>query len=183
MKFILVSLLFLFLIIIPGSSSLHAQAGSNSGKPIPMTRLRSCLVPCSFAYYSGLDEPLRLIITDPDAWREIWKRIHSNHSELPPLPEVDFSRDKILVVALGARPTGGYGIIIDGAYERDDRIEVIVQSQSPGKSCMTTQAVIQPVDIVLLPKMDRPIVFQEKEEVLECEHNANSTATQLTRDI
>jgi hypothetical protein len=76
-----------------------------------------------------------------------------------------------VVVALGARPTGGYGIIIDGAYERDNRIEVIVQSQSPGKSCATTQAVTQPVDIVLLPKMDRPIDFRENEYVHECQGN------------
>jgi hypothetical protein len=83
MKYILVRLTVLLLIIIPGSPIIHGQGGSNSGKPIPITRLRSCQVPCSFAYYSGLDDQLKLLICDAEAWRDIWKRIHSNSSELP----------------------------------------------------------------------------------------------------
>ncbi len=74
----------------------------------------------------------------------------------------------LIVVALGGRPTGGYGIIVDRAYERDDRLEVIIRIQTPGKTCINTAATTQPVDIVRLPKTERSVVFRETEIVHDC---------------
>lgn len=179
MKQLLISLFVLLLMIIPGSSKLRGgQAGSNSRKTVPVTRLRTCLAPCSFTSNSGLGDPLRVVIRDQEAWHDMWKRIHSTVVVgLPPLPEIDFAREMVVVVALGARPTGGYGVIVDGAYERDDRLEVIVSVQSPGKSCMLTQAVTQPVDIVRIPKTNRSVVFKDKENVHECDQKRKPAVT------
>jgi hypothetical protein len=87
---------------------------------------------------------------------------------LPPLPEIDFSREIVIVVALGVRPSGGYGIIVDGAYERDKQLKIVVRSISPGKGCIVTAALTQPVDIVRLPKTVRSVVFREAEVMHEC---------------
>ncbi len=98
----------------------------------------------------------------------MWKQIYSLRWPLPPLPKIDFSKEMVVVVALGGRPTGGYGIVVDGAYERDERLEISVSSHSPRKSCFLTQGITEPVDIVRLPKTERSVVFRETEVVHEC---------------
>ncbi len=175
MKYTLLTFFALLLISLPGHSILRTgQEGTNQGTPVPITPLRPKPCPSceparvSFTYNSGLDDPLRVLIRDGEAWSQMWKRIHSRGWPLPPLPEIDFSREMVVVVALGARPTGGYGIIVDGAYERNDRLEIIIRKQTPGKTCFNTQSVTQPVDIVRLPKMERLVVFKEDEVVHEC---------------
>ncbi len=148
----------------------NGQARPSGGKPVPITRLRSCVpLPCPFTYNSDLNEPVRVLIRDREAWSEMWKRIHRK-GPLPvaELPEINFSQETVVVVAMGSRPTGGHVIFIDGVYERDGRLKVKVSSQSAGKNCMVTQALTQPVDIVRIPKSDLPVAFIENKVVHEC---------------
>src|SRR5215211_7596813 len=77
---------------------------------VPIVRLRS--EPYSFAYNTGLVQPVRLVVRDTDTWRSTWSRIYERHSPVPPLPEVDFSKEAIIVAALGQRGSGGYSIIL-----------------------------------------------------------------------
>jgi hypothetical protein len=106
------------------------------------------------------------VIHNREAWVEMWKRIYNAN---PPdqamalLPEVDFSREMLIVAALGERPTGGYGIIIDSACEQEKELEVVVRSISRLR-CGVTQSLTQPLDIVRLPKSELRVVFREIEE-------------------
>jgi hypothetical protein len=121
----------------------------------------------SFTYNSGIEDPLRVVIRDRDAWRDIWKRIHRPLGELPSLPEIDFSLEMVVVVALGARPTSGYGITVDRAYERDDQLEIVVRRASQ-KHCGVFSMMTAPVDIVRLPKTKHTVVFRETDFVHVC---------------
>ncbi len=157
-----------------GFSLLQAgQEGADAGTPVPVTPLRESCATCaprgSFEVYTGITDRQRLVIRDREAWREVWKRIYAQRSPTPPLPEIDFAKEMLVVVAMGEKSTGGYGIIIDGASERDDRLAIKVRGISPGKGCMTTQALTAPVDIVRLKKTERPVVFRESETVHDCE--------------
>lgn len=87
---------------------------------------------------------------------------------LPELPKIDFSREMIVMLALGTRPSGGYGIIVDKAYLRVGRLEKVVRKESPGRNCSVTMELTKPVDVVRLPKIDREVVFREKEIVHSC---------------
>jgi protease stability complex PrcB-like protein len=177
LKHTLLSLVIVLLITFSSCSVLSgARQASYPGKPVPITSLgpKRSGPRWSFANNSGLWDRLRVVIRDIGEWSDVWKRInspdptHGPYSPLPPLPEIDFSRDMLIVVALGARPTGSYGIIIDGAYEKDNRLEIVVRSVSPGKSCFVTQSYTQPVDIVRVARTERPVVFRETELVHEC---------------
>jgi hypothetical protein len=116
-----------------------------------------------------------VVIRDRDAWLDVWKRIHrldpnrGPHPEPPPLPEIDFSREMIVVAAMGARPTSGYAIVIDGAYayDRNYRLEVVVRSVE-NRNCAAFQVMTAPVDIVRLPRTERFVVFREVEVVPDC---------------
>jgi hypothetical protein len=177
MKRALLFLLVLFLVSFSGHTALQAnQETGDQGTPVPVTQLgpKRSGPRWSFTSNSGISDRLRMVIRDREAWLDVWKRIHSpgpTHgpsSTVPPLPEIDFSREMLIVVTSGARPTGGYGIIVDAAYERHDQFEIVVRTISPGKGCFVTQAVTQPVDIVRLPKTERSVVFREIEVVQEC---------------
>src|SRR5712671_3246759 len=115
MKRALVSSLILLLISFSADSALRPNQGvAYQGTPVPITQLgpKRSGPRWSFTDVSGITDPLRMVIRDRDAWREMWKRVHHGQfPELPSLPEIDFSREMIVVAALGGRPTSGYGII------------------------------------------------------------------------
>jgi hypothetical protein len=161
--------------MIAGVCVLALTAGCGSSDPtqpvgpsLPIVRLRSD--PYSFAIYSGLDSPERLVVRDAATWQTVWNQIYRGQSPVPPAPSVDFSRDMIVVVALGARPSSGYNILIDGASElANDGVSVIVDSSSPGSNCVDAQVLTQPVDIARVPLRQGPVSFVERSHETACE--------------
>jgi len=135
--------------------------------PVPVVRLRA--EPYSFASYSGLIEPQRLVVRDPAAWAETWAVIWARHSPLPELPQVDFAHEMLVVAALGARSTGGYGIVVDSAVATADHVDVWIRTISPGSGCVVTLAVSQPVDIARLPRSDGVVRFHDRTEEHTCQ--------------
>lgn len=112
-----------------------------------------------------------MVIRDREAWVEMWKRIYGQQpidEIMALLPEVDFSREMLIVAALGERPTGGFGIIVDSACEREKELEIVVRSISRVTCGGVTQSLTQPLDIVRLPKTELPVVFREIEVVDDC---------------
>jgi hypothetical protein len=66
----------------------------------------------------------------------------------------------IVVAAMGQRPSSGYSIIIDGACQGHDQVEVFVSSiETPCGAALGV--VTYPADAVRLPRSDLPVVFRE----------------------
>ena len=137
------------------------------GTPIEITRLRS--EPYSFTFYSGFDQPARLVIRDQPSWEAAWERLYLRSRPVPPLPEIDFSREVVVLVALGNRATGGYGILIDGAATTASEATILVRSISPGAKCGVTAALTQPVDIARMTRRQIDVRFSERSEVQQCD--------------
>ena len=135
------------------------------GRAVPLVRLRA--EPYSLTYSSGLTQPERIVIRDEAAWREVWAAIWRRHSPQP-LPEVDFSQEMLVVVALGERPTGGFGILADSAFADDKELVIRVRTITPGPRCGTTQALTQPVDVARVPRTALAVRFRDQPEVHEC---------------
>jgi hypothetical protein len=137
------------------------------GPELPLTRLRA--EPYSFTFYSGLDSPQRLVVRDDASWQTLWNEIHSRGTPVPPVPAIDFSREMIVVAAMGTRSTGGYGILLESASEYGtDGIAISVLSISPGSNCGVTLAFTTPVDIARLPLHPGPVRFIERGETTVC---------------
>lgn len=151
-----------------GSLACGSAPGTPSEADVPITVTRLRPEPASFTYSSGLKEPRRIVVRDQAAWRDIWTSIWRGHSPEPPLPEIDFGREMVVVAALGERPTGGYSIFIDSASEGPAGVTIRIRSVSPGAGCVTTQALTQPVDIARLPRRDGALAFVERVETQEC---------------
>jgi hypothetical protein len=147
-------------------ATLRSETGAPEGTVLPVTRLRA--EPYSFAYYSGMTDSVRLAIRDVAEWRQAWTALERGSSPERPLPEIDFTREMVTVAALGTRYSGGFSIYVDSAYQHADHVEVVIRKVSPGKQCVVTGALTQPVDIARLPATTLPVRFRERATVHDC---------------
>ena len=101
------------------------------------------------------EKPFRLVIKNRDEFGNFWKQLPG------PLPEVDFSKEMVVVAVMGERPSCCNWTIIDGACEVDGQVEVFI-SNVDGTLCGGQLAVLtSPADAVRLPRTDLPVVFRE----------------------
>jgi hypothetical protein len=113
---------------------------------------------------TGINESRRLVIRDANAWAEFWSELGAGDR-----PEVDFSRDLVVAVAAGQRPSGGHEIAVEEIAQSNGELTIGVVETAPGPNCMTTSALTQPVDVVAIPKVNaRSWSFVERKEVRGC---------------
>ncbi len=109
------------------------------------------------------DKALRLVIKSRDEFADLWKQLTAHNppgNGVPPLPEVDFSKEMLVVSAMGQRPSSGYWTIIDGACEVDGQLEVFITNVE-NTQCGGFTVLTYPADAVRLPRSDLPVVFRE----------------------
>ena len=177
--------IFLIIVILGGLIYANAQQSDSQGTPVPIKQLGPPRTGprTSYASMNCTREPARLVVRDQEAWDKLWNRLFNDAKcdsiswtrnedgtftrNIMPAPEVDFTREMIVIAARGESPSGGYSIIIDKVYEIGDKLEVVVRSISQG-SCMATTNVTRPVDIVRMAKTERQTVFREIKAVWDC---------------
>lgn len=113
---------------------------------------------------TGIGESRRLVIRDANTWAAFWSELAVGDR-----PAVDFTRDVVVAVAAGQRPTGGYEIVINNVSVRAGDLSVEVLETTPGPNCMTSAALTQPVDVVVVPAVNvRGWSFIEKKDIRGC---------------
>ncbi|MCO6176196.1 protease complex subunit PrcB family protein [Flavobacterium sp. NRK F10] len=70
------------------------------------------------------------------------------------LLNVDLEQNNVLVLHLGQRNSGGYGIEIEKMYEKKNILYIKTKEIKPGKGDMVTMALTNPFTIVLIPKKE-----------------------------
>ena len=121
-----------------------------------------------YTQYSGIADSLRITIRDVESWRRYWDEIHRPFRPPPPIPDVDFTREMVVVAAMGTRPTGGFLIVIDSVAMNAAQLLVRVTQVVPGRGCAVPASVTQPVDVVRLPASQLPVSFSERVERTDC---------------
>jgi hypothetical protein len=119
--------------------------------------------------YSALPDPARLVIEDEAAWSVLWADLTSGIYPPPELPAVNFSTHRIIVAAMGARPSAGFVISVDSLVEFEQGSLAFVTSQSPGQRCMNAAVITAPVDVVVVPLSRDPVSFRDRSIVHSCE--------------
>ena len=110
------------------------------------------------------DRPLQFVIRNRADFVDFWKRgmIYAIPGVgLPPMPEIDFSKEMLVAVVMGNKPTIGYWIFIDGACEVDARLNIFVTSIDASPCPPQIEGGSAEADIVILPRTDLPVVFRE----------------------
>ena len=110
------------------------------------------------------ENALRLVIKNRDEFSNFWERLRVPPDNwVPPPPEIDFSKEMVVVAAMGQRPSSGYWTIIDGACEVDGQVEVFVSNVEDVRCVGQFPHETHPADAVRLPRTDLPIVFHESQ--------------------
>jgi hypothetical protein len=86
---------------------------------------------------SGLTEPGLQVVRNPADFERLWAVIESYHSARTPPPDVDWSQEMAIVVALGTRPSGGYRVRVDRLTERLGTMTVHAREIQPGGEIVT----------------------------------------------
>ena len=111
--------------------------------------------------HTGLAERRREVIRDQASWARLWAEIHAGFTPAPPLPPVDFAQHMLIAVALGTRPSGGFGVKVESVTNRGGRLEVAVVEACPAARAMVTQSLTQPVEVVRTPRLAQTPTFRE----------------------
>jgi hypothetical protein len=115
-------------------------------------------------------------IRSQQGWDDLWRLAAPNPSlqadQSIPAPDVDFTKTVVLVAALGTRPTGGYSVIIQSAFDDGAVIHVHVLEVRPtGPDCTAVTVITHPVSIALIPRSDRQVRFEISAADLDCKAN------------
>ncbi len=108
---------------------------------------------------SGVIESRQLVIQDNAGWEKLWGDHKSGIQPSQPLPEIDFSREMVIFVALGQQFTGGTSVEIDRVENSGRDLKILVRQRVPPDGSMVTQALTSPFDIVAVPKSNLPSKF------------------------
>ena len=103
----------------------------------------------------------KVLATDNDYRTEL-----ARHSVEVPKP-IDFSSNTVLASTMGTQISGGFVISVVRAEEYAGKVVVTVELNSPGASCITTEALSNPYEFVMIPT-SKPIEFVESAIVSEC---------------
>lgn len=156
-----------------GAAALLLVAGCNENgtrpdTPLEVTRITPQGQP---VYYSGMMEPLRAAVFDEAKFAEYWNQAFSANDPGAVMPKVDFSREFVVVVALGERSSGGHAVEVTGADGEGDGVEVAIVTTTPGKNCVVTLSMTRPLDFVKITRPTSgptPVTFVEKTTVRDC---------------
>ena len=130
-------------------------------EPLPVTRITN-------GTFSKFTSPQRLVIRSEAGLLAAWAQVFGGPLALPPpLPQVDFSSEMIVLVASGSKPTSGFTITVDSASGTRETASVTVRSISPAPGCAILPAVSNPFDIVRLPQREE-VKFVEQSGIQAC---------------
>jgi hypothetical protein len=144
----------------------HVPGFTADQQDLPITRLRP--LPGSYTVNSGISEPMQLIIGSRSEFEELWRLVHSGRRPSPPLPDIDFNIVNVVLVALGEKKSGGFEVTVRRAYRDGESVVVVVDGSEPGDRCVVSTGLTQPLDIVLIPRIEAEHEFEMSIEKQSC---------------
>lgn len=109
---------------------------------------------------SNVDDAKQVVVRDAAGWRKLWQQ----HAPDRPLPPVDFTKESVVAVFMGSRPTAGYSVAILSTTEGGGALVVRYRETRPAPGVITAQVLTFPYHIVAIPKSTAPNVKFEKVE-------------------
>lgn len=112
--------------------------------------------------YSAYPTANQLAISSTAEWVDLWQRHSSNNIPPPPVPEVDFTQDRVIAVFAGEKFTGGYSVEIISVETTNSQLVIIVKHRQPGAEDIVTQVITHPYHIIRIPRMTlERVIFEQ----------------------
>jgi protease stability complex PrcB-like protein len=109
---------------------------------------------------SAIDAPRQVVVRTTSEWADLWKA----HGGAGSPPAVDFSREMVVGLFLGTKPTAGYNVQIVRTVGNADVVMVEYVETSPGRGALTAQVLTAPYHLAAVPRHDGEVRFQKVEK-------------------
>ena len=112
-------------------------------------------------------------ITSENQWSDLIASIPAGLMEIPPqpviLPDVDFEKYGVLLIRMGTKPNGGYGLALsaDEAIIENREARIPVRWSEPEPEFLYTQAIVYPYLVIRMEKgpFDTIVVVDQNGQV------------------
>lgn len=86
----------------------------------------------------------------------------------PPLPRIDFTREMMLVAALGLHTSGGTSVRIESVTETEEAILVLVRRIQMGAGCPVSESYTYPTAMARIPRNEKFVHWIFRDEIRDC---------------
>ena len=114
-------------------------------------------------------EKQRDIVNTQEEFNNLMNNILDDSSKVK-TPNVDFSKNRLLVVSTATNETTGFGIKIKSILKTGQvgKLDAIIEFQKPGDNCQITNEPNVAIDVVQLTKDSGEITFDKEEKTVAC---------------
>jgi hypothetical protein len=105
---------------------------------------------------SNIDDARQAVARTQADWAALWRQ----HASDRPMPKVDFSKEIVVGVFMGSRPTAGFAIEIVGTREEQGALVVQYKEARPARGLVTAQIITSAYHIAALPKRAGEVKFE-----------------------
>ena len=109
---------------------------------------------------SNIDSTRQAVARSEAEWRALWKQ----HNFDRPAPKVDFSKEMVVAVFMGSRPSAGFSTEIVAVEPKADGLVVRYKETPPGADRMTAQILTFPYFMAAVPKKAGQVTFEKSEK-------------------
>jgi hypothetical protein len=87
-----------------------------------------------------------------------------NSKVIPAVQERVYNGKRYVLIAEGAKPTGGYSVTVQSIAHVNGHLEVLVKSTSPAPGDMVTQALTYPYDLIVVNNNTTSLEFKDVDD-------------------
>ena len=106
---------------------------------------------------SNVDDGRQAVVRTDAEWARLWQ-VHGADRQRP---AVDFTKEMVIGVFTGSRPTAGFRVEILSAEPHDGKLVVRYREIMPGRDAMTAQVVTSAYHLIAVPRFPGAVTFEK----------------------
>ncbi|MCV2484246.1 protease complex subunit PrcB family protein [Flavobacterium sp. SH_e] len=118
---------------------------------------------CNYSVKTQPNNAAVAVVASQEKMNELFTK-HNNSCPVASDPTIDFTKQYLVALFAGVKPTNGYAIKITSIVENNCQIVVNYYEKSPATGETVTQNPTYPSDFVLIPKTTKGFIFNKTTE-------------------
>jgi len=118
---------------------------------------------CNYSEKTLQNDPAAIVVGSQEKMNQYFTK-HDNNCPVASDPNIDFTKEYLVGIFAGAKPTSGYEIVISSIVENNCEIVVNYYEKSPAVGESVTPTPTYPTNFVLIPKTSKGMIFNKTSE-------------------
>lgn len=107
-------------------------------------------------FYSGVNSNRNVVVKDQSSWMGLWQEHNKSNANIP---NVDFSKNMIVGLFMGQRPSGCYAIEDVNVWRAAGKIQITHHDRNPGPTIDCAMSLSAPFKLIEIPRSEDPVEF------------------------